>query len=429
MGISPSSVTKKKSFTWCDTSHPLQIIYEGKPVKVFPLYVENMGNALYIDKSMVVDEQGIIYMSYWDKDKESVTRGQRKAQTWKVSDKKYHRYADGLASLERAVRAALFNAEGNTDLLAQSYLICDAIGQQLQESVSLKELTSKEMLKYLEEFEEKLARKSSAPLAEARNKIQSLLLWTRDKEGKPKLVIFRTKWTAILDRHKERIEIIQAWSKVYAARLYEIIMIRERFSLMLVRLQAQVQVLQSKLKADEKLSEDTKKSILILAPKFAFELKRWNLKPYKQWSTHTLRDVGRLENAAIGNSRSAVVTLLEKLELAILMKEFHHEVDYLNQYLASRKMEESIIRGKRRYVYDKDSSELIHAKYFWLAQFIYGTDDTILTKRVMPFIKFLWTSRKTMFRNQGANWSKMTFSDPKQHEEMRELLREISRKL
>lgn len=435
MGISPSSISHKtRKFTWCDTSGSLHITYDGKRIKVFPLYsevIEVDGKKYpFTDKSMVVDEQGILYMSFWEKDKESVTPGQRTSKKLSVSYKVYHRYMDGLASLERAVRAALFNAVGNTDILTDSYLLCDAIGTQLQGSVSLKELTSKEMLRYLEQFEEQLAQKSSPPLSEARDKVQDLLLWVRDKEGKPKLVIFRTKWTAILDRHRERIETIQAWSKVYAARLFEIILIRERFSAMLFRLQLQIIMLKSSCPANGQMSDAYKELILDLTAKFTLELNRWcTLRPYNRWTTHMLRDVGKLENAVRGNSRVIVKNLLEKLDLAIHMKEFQAEIDSFNQYLSPLTMRKKNEKGKIKFEYEKDVSEKIHLKFHLLSQFIYGTDDKTLGRRVMPYIKKLWSEYQDTLKKQRASWRKMSFTRHSQHELLRELLRQISRLL
>lgn len=436
MGISPSSITiESKKFSWCDPSHPFLIPYNDQQTKVFPLYVEiitftNKKKAIYIDRSMLVDERGFSYMSYWEKDKKSTTPGQRKSVKLRVSNKIFHQYKDGLATLERSIRASLFKGEGNTDLLSESYLVCDAIGTQLQGAVSLEKLTSKEMLKYLEQFEAKLARKSSAPLAEARDKVHSLLLWVRDKEGQPKLVIFRTKWTAILERHKERIETIQAWSKVYAVRLYEIILIRERFSKMLLTLELRIIALREDLQKQKKMTDEFKASTLELTPKFISELQRWNLLPYKRWAAYMRRDIGKLEGAVRGNSRKLTLNMLDKLDLAIRMKQFHEKVDLLNQHLATNSLIDLKIGEASCYSYDQEISEVIYNHYFWIKGFIEGTDDKLLDHRVMPYIKKdLFKKYKSSLAKEGAEWSVMLFTLSEQHERLRELLREISRLL
>gem|GEM_PF-3877440 len=425
----PSFSAKRKKFVWCDTTNPFYITHESKRIRVFPLFVENLGIGLYIDRSMAVDESGVLYMSYWEKDSKSATRGQRGSKIWRVSEKRHHRYLDGLATLERSVRASLFKAEGNTDLLAESFLLCEAIGVQLQGSVSLNELTSKEMLRYLEQFESSLARKSSAPLAEARDKVHSLLLWVRDGEGRPKLVIFRTVWSAILDRHKERIQIIQSWSKVYAARLYEIMIIRERFTLMLAHLKKQILSLKVGAIIVQKMNEEYKNSVLTLTPKFISELSRWRLRPYNSWSSHMIRDIGKLEGAVQGNSRKLTVSLLDKLELSISLKEFQESVDWFNQYLASRTLKEVKVRKSITYAYDQDVLNVIRDRCSSIAKFIKGIDDRSLNRQVMPLIKKLWRTYESSLKKEGASWQQGSFTRLNQHDRLRSLLKDISRLL
>ena len=121
--------------------------------------------------------------------------------------------------MRSAPPTAVLCSMGAAPLLEDSYLIASALHLEIRENgVTGNHLKSLAMLSTLEGLEEVVRRRSNPSLGEARKQIRELLLWVRDRQGKPVLVIFQARWDAMVDRFGERLVSLQSWNDDYLER-------------------------------------------------------------------------------------------------------------------------------------------------------------------------------------------------------------------